>query len=366
MSTIEIGIRGGAIALLLLLVVLLLRDRRGIPVARYCALFVLGAAANLVSAAPVVADDPSLWLIPLRVLAYGNPVVFWVLASSLFDDDFVPSWWHGAIWLVLVALNFWALVGGGSPVAMSRVLALLCIAFALWHVMAGRADDLVEARRRIRVSFVSGVGLFTAGMILSATWFQGGHGHPLFGYADSVGTLVLAGYFAFRLLGLSPVETFLPIPPAAADEPSEPSVLPAPPPTPEDPREIALLAALRRLLEDQHVYREESLSIAALAARLEIPEYRLRRLINGRLGHRNFSAFLNGYRLDEVIARLADASKAELPILTLALDAGFQSIGPFNRAFRSRTGITPSEFRRQCISQKQSSNEKDRAAPEID
>ena len=29
-----------------------------------------------------------------------------------------------------------------------------------------------------------------------------------------------------------------------------------------------------------------------------------------------------------------------------ALDAGFRSLGPFNRAFKTETGVTPSEFRR--------------------
>jgi len=32
-------------------------------------------------------------------------------------------------------------------------------------------------------------------------------------------------------------------------------------------------------------------------------------------------------------------------ISTIALDAGFQSLGPFNRAFRAETGLTPTEFR---------------------
>jgi AraC-like DNA-binding protein len=72
----------------------------------------------------------------------------------------------------------------------------------------------------------------------------------------------------------------------------------------------------------------------------------LRRLINGQLGHRNFSAFVNGYRLSEVVAALADPSQAEVPILTIALDAGFGSIGPFNRAFKAHTGLTPTEYRR--------------------
>jgi len=29
------------------------------------------------------------------------------------------------------------------------------------------------------------------------------------------------------------------------------------------------------------------------------------------------------------------------------MDAGFQSLGPFNRAFKATTGVTPTEYRRQ-------------------
>jgi AraC-like DNA-binding protein len=35
----------------------------------------------------------------------------------------------------------------------------------------------------------------------------------------------------------------------------------------------------------------------------------------------------------------------DLPILTIALDSGYGSIGPFNRAFRQRYGMTPTEYR---------------------
>ena len=68
-----------------------------------------------------------------------------------------------------------------------------------------------------------------------------------------------------------------------------------------------------------------------------MPEYRLRRLINGRLGHRNFNDFVNGYRLAEARLRLADAEAARIPVLT---------VGPFNRAFKDDTGMTPMEYRR--------------------
>jgi len=80
-----------------------------------------------------------------------------------------------------------------------------------------------------------------------------------------------------------------------------------------------------------------------------VPEYRLRRLINQRLGHRNFNAYVNGLRLDEALQVLADPGQREQPVLTIALEAGFQSIGPFNRAFKAATGLTPTEFRRQKL-----------------
>ena len=86
--------------------------------------------------------------------------------------------------------------------------------------------------------------------------------------------------------------------------------------------------------------------IRQLAEELNTPEHQLRALINQRLGYKNFSTFLNGYRIEETCERLTDPKEARIPILTIALDAGFASLTPFNRAFRQATGMTPSEYRR--------------------
>jgi len=110
----------------------------------------------------------------------------------------------------------------------------------------------------------------------------------------------------------------------------------------------ASLNRLEHLMTTERTYRQEGLTIGLLAARLGMPEYRLRTLINDGLGHRNFNAFLNRYRVDEAKAALADLSQAEVPVLTIALDAGFQSLAPFNRAFKADTGVTPTEFRRRA------------------
>ena len=61
---------------------------------------------------------------------------------------------------------------------------------------------------------------------------------------------------------------------------------------------------------------------------------------------RNLSTFGNAYRLTDAVAALADPSQAGVPVVTIALDAGFQSLGPFNRAFKAHTGMTPTDYRR--------------------
>jgi AraC-like DNA-binding protein len=104
-------------------------------------------------------------------------------------------------------------------------------------------------------------------------------------------------------------------------------------------------------MQDEQVFRREGLTIGALAAQLGLPEYRLRRVINGELGHRNFNAYLNAHRIAWARAALADPARAGEPVLGIALEAGFQSLGPFNRAFKADTGLTPTEFRARALAE---------------
>jgi AraC-like DNA-binding protein len=167
--------------------------------------------------------------------------------------------------------------------------------------------------------------------------------------ADMIGLLAIASAFALALLSVTPDGALITLVARATHNgaraaramsgqdagASSPSAV-----------EAEQLAALNHLMQVERVYRHEGLSIANLAGKLNVPEYRLRRLINQRLGYRNFNAFLNDHRLADAMVALTDPGQAEVPILTIALDAGFQSIGPFNRAFKDRTGMTPTDFRR--------------------
>ena len=97
------------------------------------------------------------------------------------------------------------------------------------------------------------------------------------------------------------------------------------------------------------LYRQPGLTVRGLADELSLPEHRVRQLINEQLGYRNFSAYLNHYRITEAKSRLADPANARIQIAQIAFDVGFNSIGPFNRAFRQVTEQTPTEFRQAAL-----------------
>ena len=110
--------------------------------------------------------------------------------------------------------------------------------------------------------------------------------------------------------------------------------------------DIQLHEKLLALLKDEKIYRKEGLTIGELAAIINEQEYRLRRMINGQLGFKNFNDFLNQYRIHEACEILTDHSQNRKTILEIAYALGYQSIGPFNKAFREQKGSTPTAFRK--------------------
>jgi AraC-like DNA-binding protein len=365
---IDAALRGVLIALLLLLALALGRDRPRLPAARTGAALALGLSVQVIGSTPMFeALVPWIWQAPLVAVSVGNAVLFWVFVQALFDDDFTLRPLHAAAWVSVAALAAFncAVVADGSAMApvmrgLQRAVPLVFAVLAALAAASHWRGDLVEKRRRLRVFIVvAGIG-YSLAMVGVRLASPHGRLSGMSATADAGMLLLIASTVAWRMLRLAGSELF----PAA----QVPAVLPATltvqpamiepvaPPASEsraerdpDPADDRLAESLQRLMTVDRAYRSEDLSIASLAARLAAPEYRLRRLINQRLGHRNFNAFVNGFRLAEALAALAEPGNRELPILTIALTAGFQSIGPFNRAFKTATGLTPTEFRKQKL-----------------
>jgi AraC-like DNA-binding protein len=291
--------------------------------------------------------QPEGWLllvdIPLTALSVATTGWFWLFMQTLFEDRRVQPW-HTA---VIVAL---ALIGAAAvytPPGISRWIWLLSnvmqaglLLHALMIVLRGWKTDLVEARRRLRGPFLAVVTVYTLVMRGFETWstFNGDPDWFLVFNATTLALMCLAGTMIF----LDPRAGLF----GEAGREGERlrTVSPGP-----DRAAQADLDRLDRLMKADQVWREEGLTIASLAVKLNIPEAHLRRLINDRLGYRNFPSFVNSHRIGEAKSRLANPDESRTPVSSIAYDVGFASLGPFNRAFREETGKSPSEWRREAL-----------------
>jgi len=347
------GCRGAAAGLLLMMAAVFLRHRP--PEFIRAALAGAGAASAIIEAP----GFPSQWYwasLPLIMLSSAGPVAFWLWARVVFDDDFVFRPWHGATAIAAIGLglaNSYC-AETSSARAMNQMLMFVNLGFgmlAMIQTMATWRMDLVAGRRQLRVAVLMGtLGYIAINAIANLSFVAVlAWSAPTRNLANAIGLCVLgvlAGWHLFRTAALhqaSALEAAV----ASAGQASS-----APIRNSNQPEvEPQLLNRLERLMTVERAYRREGLTIGALAALASLPEYRLRRVINEGLGYRNFNAFLNRYRIEEVKAALADPDQKDVPVLTIAMDAGFQSLGPFNRAFKAETGVTPTEFRRQALLQ---------------
>jgi AraC-like DNA-binding protein len=344
LDVLDISLRGAAIALFLIIAIAVLRQGRARPAAWLGAALAIGAAAYAFCSAPGHPGLSSAWFAPLLAICIGNVVVFWLFTRAVFDDSFRPRGWHGLLWFALAVCPVVAALSVpgftvSRPVEIGgRIVPVAFVLLALAQTVTGWRGDLVEGRRRLRLFIIAAVAFHTT---ISATVdlsLGPEHVPPGLYLLNAAALVVIAVVIAVVLLQAN-LETVLSAP--ALAPPSAGAAGAA-----EEPVDTRLLATLERLMTVERLYRQEGLTIGTLAAKVGVPERRLRHAINRGLGHRNFNEYLNQHRLADAKQALADPTQAKVSILTIALDAGFQSLGPFNRAFKADTGQTPTEFRR--------------------
>jgi putative ABC transport system permease protein len=102
--------------------------------------------------------------------------------------------------------------------------------------------------------------------------------------------------------------------------------------------------SLKKLMDTRGLYRDSELSLASLAETMGMHPNELSRLINS-VFRKNFSDFINEFRIREVTRKMKDPNFDQLTLLGIAMDAGFNSKTTFNRVFRQFTGKTPAEYK---------------------
>lgn len=347
----------GNTSLLVLLAIILVKDHYRQPSAVLGAVLALSAAA--IGMLNMVVAWEWWWLaVPLNVLHAALPVAFFLLAKSLFEDDFSWKWSHLVLYALSVGvgavghyMTFGDHLGMAHWIMRSEVshdglalmplvlFACVLVVAALYVALRDWRVDLVESRRRVRLVSVL-VASVVILLITAVEWI--GLGAPRSPMMDTA----VSGMFFALILGIC--VRYLSFRREPAPMPAEhvfPSETCEQVEAQEGGRGAMVIGELNRLMNEEKVYREEGMTIRRLAGKLNVQEYRLRRLINGHLGYRNFNSFLNRYRIEEVARQLLAPETRHLPVLSIALDMGYRSLSPFNKAFKEIKGMTPTEYR---------------------
>jgi len=234
-------------------------------------------------------------------------------------------------------------------VTLPQLLEFALLGLTLVVVVSYWQVDLIESRRSLRLWFCALNGvyifalLFTREVIVpELAWLDPLQYVPVGGILLATNALLLeykSGIFGPGRMAIVH---------AGAEKPEKLEEL-----TPVVSVSGETLVRIKQLMEEELIFKEESLTIGQLARRLELPDHRLRKIINSGLGFRNFNDFLNSYRVEEAARLLADPVIRDVQILNIAQESGFRSLSSFNKAFKETYQMTPRSYRGQHIGDSQ-------------
>ena len=113
-----------------------------------------------------------------------------------------------------------------------------------------------------------------------------------------------------------------------------------------------ILCDLQELLETEHIYRQQDLTIDFVAKQLKTNSKYLSNAVNQNY-QKNFTEYVNTWRVKEAMTMLKEQKEsgkyAHLTIQTIAEEVGFKSRTSFYTAFKRLVGITPVEYQNTIV-----------------
>lgn len=283
---------------------------------------------------------------PMTVISDLLYAFTWRFGMALFEEDFRLGWREWCFFSLYVTLPVLArlhfcgvIVIDQYPLGLMwlsyNVMTVSMMIHLIYRAIAGRKQDLVESRRRDRVRFSVMMAALLILVIVVNVLGESNTFDIRYVLLPAFPVIVWMNLWLTRLhpeaLAFQPIDAYKPKPLRL------------------NPHDAAAHSRLVELMEQETLYTEQGLTIRMLAEQVGIPEHQLRVLINQSMGYRNFSSFLNHYRIKAAMRQLAMPDKSRIPVLTIAMDAGYASITPFNSAFKAIAGMTPSAFRKRAL-----------------
>jgi AraC-like DNA-binding protein len=277
----------------------------------------------------------------LTVMSLVTCGLAWLLAQALFRDMGDPNAQFrrsgsialvGILFALTLGLSVTPSLSGTPARAYVAILQSLIGSAVLFLTLLEAFDKLTQFNtdeRRFRVKFAGAyaviLGCSFVVQIPEFTPYQAGTQASLAFIA-----LIGAGFAVRYRLGHPLAEQETRVEPKVAVVENDP----------------VLAKRIEELLQSDSLFLDPDVRLSDLARRLREPNYKVSRCITHDLDYRNFNHMMNVHRIAAVKVSFDDRGNDHLPILSIALDCGFGSIGPFNRAFKTQTGQTPSAYRR--------------------
>ncbi len=343
MLLLDAFMRFSGVGLLLLTMLLIIRDLKKTPGFWYLLLANICITCHFMGFTPSEFELPYYFRMSLRFIDVFLMYFLWLFALSLFQKDFRLKYSHMIVAIIYtlpmimercvqfgfidILPQWWAQLVNG--------LNLLLIIHMVIFVLKERNDDLIEKRRKSRLYLVLMMAVCATTVVVFA------HILLMYGWTQYQPTINIIGIWpaiiwsCFWLLSIEKHSL-------SFDEKHVSDL---------NHRDMKLKTQLDNLIIDHKVYLENNLSIENLAKRLGVSAHRLRAFINQTLDFQNFSTYINSYRIAAIKQALINPEYEHVPILTIAMNHGFNSLSPFNRAFKKIENITPKAFRQQHYKQ---------------
>lgn len=107
--------------------------------------------------------------------------------------------------------------------------------------------------------------------------------------------------------------------------------------------ELELFDRIRRVIEQNELYADPTLSLSRLAQMVDTNTKYLSQVINHCSGY-NFQGFINHYRIEAVKRRLRQGDHQNLTFYGIAQICGFKNKSTFYKVFKDMTDQTPKDY----------------------
>lgn len=111
----------------------------------------------------------------------------------------------------------------------------------------------------------------------------------------------------------------------------------------ENEKDKALYDKIITFFENQKPYQDSEFNIKKLAEFVDSNSTYVSKALN-KIGNKKFNQLVNEYRINQVLDELENQMHHRFTLEHIYKEAGFSQQSTFNRIFKEKTGVTPSEY----------------------